>query len=155
MHRLERGAPIKIDGKWKDRGLSVIETLLNESVCVAAARWQSNLHGQTEHCGVPEDVAAETGQLDAPTDGEEIQEHGDAEHASPGASSVAPLDGISGAGNADLRVHARDDASSSHAGSAKRLELPQRNPYKQQGVMFRPVLGSNPRSVRCPLHKMT
>ena len=60
----------KIAGKWKNRGLPVLETLLKESVCLAAARWQPNLHGQTEQRGVPEHAASETAQHDAPRDGE-------------------------------------------------------------------------------------
>ena len=32
----------KIDGKWKDRGMAALETLLSESVCMAAARWRAS-----------------------------------------------------------------------------------------------------------------
>ena len=59
----------KIAGKWKDRGLPVLQALLNESVCKAAARWQPFLHGQTEQRGVPELPASETAKHDAPRDG--------------------------------------------------------------------------------------
>ena len=44
------GRQEKIAGKWKNRGLPVLESLLNESVCLAAARWQPNLHRQTDQC---------------------------------------------------------------------------------------------------------
>ena len=69
----------KIDGKWKDRGMAELENLLSEAVCMAAARWQSNLHGQTEQRGVPEHASLETAQYDALSVGEEVQERGVAE----------------------------------------------------------------------------
>ena len=60
----------KIAGKWKDRSLPVLASLLNESVCLAAARWQPNLHGQTEQRDAPEHAASVTAKHDAPSDGE-------------------------------------------------------------------------------------
>ena len=110
----------KIAGQWKDRGLPVLESLLYESVCLAAARWQRNLHGQTEQRGVSEHAASKTAKHDAPRDGEEVEDRGVARHTSADSSSVDPLDGRSGAGKADQRIHVRDDASPSHAGFVKK-----------------------------------
>ena len=104
----------KIDGKWKDRGMAELENLLSEAVCMAAARWQSNVHGQTEQRGVPEHASLETAQYDAPSVGEEVQERGVEEHATASSSSTVPPEAGGGAGRADQRVHARDDTSPSH-----------------------------------------
>ena len=52
----------KTDGKWKNRGMAVLETLLIESVCMAAARWQSQKHGSSDRRGVPEHAASEIAQ---------------------------------------------------------------------------------------------
>ena len=38
----------KISGKWKNRSLRVLEPLLKDSVCLTAALWQPNSHGQPE-----------------------------------------------------------------------------------------------------------
>ena len=51
-----------MDGKWKDRDMAVLETLLSESVCMAAARWQSQKHGPSERRGVPEHAVSESAQ---------------------------------------------------------------------------------------------
>ena len=166
----------KISGKWKNRRLPVLEALLKDSVCLAAARWQPNSHGQPEQLDVPEQAAAETAQHDARMDGEEFQERGVpedaasetalhdalmdgeesqergvAEHASASASSVAPLDGKSGGGNADHPAHVRDDASPSHAGSAKKPRTATAEPMQAAGSSAPSRAGHEPRILPLPI----
>ena len=64
----------KISGKWKNRRLPVLEAELNDSVCLAAAQWQPNSHGQPEQLDVREQAATETAHHDARMDGEAFQE---------------------------------------------------------------------------------
>ena len=145
----------KIDGKWKNRGMAELENLLSEAVCMAAARWQSNVHGQTEQRGVPEHASLETAEYDVPSVGEEVQKRGVAEHATASSSSTVPPEAGGGAGRADQRVHARDDTSPSHTVPAKKLRVGTVEPMQAADSTFPPVLEANPESFRWLLHKMT
>ena len=84
--------------------------------------------GQTAQRGDPDHAAPDPAKHDAPKDGEVFQQRGVAQHASPGSSGAGPeqLDQMEQRGdpdyacNADRRAHARDDASLSEAGPAKK-----------------------------------
>ena len=135
----------KIDGKWKNRGMAVLETLLSEAVCMAAARWQSNRHGQMEQRGVPEHAALETAQYDASSVGEEVKERGVAEHPTASSSSTAPPEAGGGAGRADQRVHARDDTSPSHTVPAKKPRVGTAEPMQAADSTAPSSAGTEPR----------
>ena len=143
----------KIDGKWKDLSLPMIDAALSNAVCLAAAQWQPEPRGQTEQRGVPEHVTSEAAQHDAPNTGKGFQQRGVAEHASASSSNVAPPDGRSGTGNADQRAHARVDASSCETGPAKKARPGTADPMQAAGSSAAGTTNAGGKSAEPPAKK--